>query len=97
LRRDRLTALREAGLLMLYGLVALIGVEEILFVIGLGLCSVGAARIHPAAGWLLPGAILVWIAMPSRPSLIRRPPSAPTRRDDAEPRDLNVTLHRASR
>jgi len=42
--------------------------REILFVIGLGLTSVGVARIYAPLGVIVPGVILMWLAIPPRPS-----------------------------
>ncbi|HWB15964.1 MAG TPA: hypothetical protein VG538_06105 [Vicinamibacterales bacterium] len=39
---------------------------------GLGLIGYGAALLHPAAGFLAPGAILVWWTLPSRPPFVAR-------------------------
>jgi hypothetical protein len=40
--------------------------------VGLGLIGYGAALLHPAAGFLAPGVILVWWTLPSRPPFVAR-------------------------
>jgi hypothetical protein len=48
-------------------------VAQALLVVGLGLVSYGAALLHPAAGFLVPGALLIWWTLPSRPPFVSGP------------------------
>lgn len=45
-------------------------VREIQTVIGVGLLAYGAHQVYPPAGYLIPGLVLVWLGLPSRPSPI---------------------------
>lgn len=40
--------------------------QELVFFAGLLLLAAGAAKLHPAAGYLTAGALLVWISIPTR-------------------------------
>lgn len=41
--------------------------RPLVFVIGLLLTCVGLAQVYPPAAWVVPGALLVWLAIPPRP------------------------------
>jgi uncharacterized membrane protein len=43
-------------------------VREILFLVGLGLTSLGLAWIYLPAAVIVPGVILMWLAIPPMPS-----------------------------
>lgn len=60
-----------------------IGVDEVVLGVGVGLLSVGLALAWMPGAFLVPGAVLVWIALPSRQPLVTRaqaPAAAKTRR-----------------
>lgn len=48
-------------------------VRELVFALGLVLLAAGAALVYPPAGLIVPGAILVWLAIP--PATPKRKPS----------------------
>ncbi len=57
----------------LRGFVALFGAEELLLLLALGLCVAGLWPIIGQRALLVPGAVLLWIALPSRAPLVARP------------------------
>lgn len=54
-----------------------IGADGALLSTGLSLLGYGAYLIYPPAGFIVPGLVLVWIAVPTRPGLIERLPALP--------------------
>ena len=53
-----------------------IDVDDILVAVGLALLARGCWLVTPAAGWIVPGAILLWWALPQRPRFLApKPPS----------------------
>lgn len=43
--------------------LAAIGIDDVVFVIGLALLSAGAGQAYAPAGLMVPGAILVWLTV----------------------------------
>lgn len=58
---------------------AVIGLDELLLVVGLALLAYGFWLTWSPGAFLVPGAVLVWIALPSRRAFIDRP-APPARR-----------------
>jgi hypothetical protein len=54
--------------------VAIVGVHELAFLVGLGLVAVGFWMAWRPGAFLVPGAVLLWIALPARESFIDHPP-----------------------
>jgi hypothetical protein len=52
-----------------------IGCTELLLAGGLAGLAVGSAQVWPPLGWLVPSAIVTWIALPTRTPFITRPPA----------------------
>lgn len=59
--------LRPALRRLLAAIGGSIGVDDVLLVIGVALLAYGAGLIYQPAGYLVPGAVLVWIALPPKP------------------------------
>ena len=56
------------------GLCAAVGLDGFLFIVALLLITAG---LWPWCGWgalLVPGAVLLWVVVPSRSPLVTRPP-----------------------
>ena len=53
-------------------IVRLIGPDELCLLAGLGLVSWGFSWCWAPGSLLVPGAVLVWIALPQRTSFVRR-------------------------
>lgn len=58
-------------------LAAAISAREILLTLGLALVGRGCYLLHPAAGWGVPGAIIIWWALPQRPRFLEPKPPTP--------------------
>jgi hypothetical protein len=56
------------------------GVDEILLTIALALIGVGMRMVWAPGAYLVPGAVLLWIALPQRAPFVARAEKA--RRDD---------------
>ena len=54
-------------------LAPLVGAEELLLLVGLVLVSFGLWSVWKPGAFLVPGAVLVWIALPSRSPFVARP------------------------
>jgi len=54
---------------------ASVDVGDVTLVIGLVLLGRGCWLLHPAAGCIVPGAILVWWALPQRPAFVEPSPA----------------------
>lgn len=52
--------------------------DEALLYAAIGLLSYGGWLVWPPAGWLVPGAILLWLALPKREGFIHREPAPPS-------------------
>ena len=50
---------------------------DVLTCLGLILLGVGLWRVSPAAGLAVPGAVLIWYALPTRPPFVSARPRAP--------------------
>lgn len=76
-----LRALKAVGLILLRVLrwLGSLGFRFWLFTAGVALVSRGAYLVHPAAGYLLPGLLLIWDATRSVPQQIPTNPYAPRR------------------
>ena len=61
-----------------------IGRDEVVLFAGLALTAYGCWLVWPPAAYLVPGLVLVWMALPSRTAFIERPPApdAKSRRAD---------------
>jgi hypothetical protein len=57
-----------------------IGRDELLLTSGLTALAVGCYQVWPPAAWLVPGAIVTWMALPSRTPFLMRPPVEPPAR-----------------
>lgn len=51
-----------------------IGPDGALLSLGLLLLAYGAYQIHPPSGYVVPGVILVWQYLPTRPTFVARLP-----------------------
>jgi len=58
-----------------------VGLQELLVLTGLVLLGAGLWQVSPAAGLAVPGAVLVWAALPQRPPFVT-PPRRGNRRED---------------
>jgi hypothetical protein len=45
----------------------LVEAQDILLLLGVPLLAYGARQIYLPAGWLVAGAVLVWLGLPTRP------------------------------
>jgi hypothetical protein len=54
-------------------------VRDLILAAGLACLGYGASLIYYPAGWLVPGVLLTWIAMPTRPFPISFPPRPPAK------------------
>lgn len=62
----------------LVGLLATeIGVDGALLACGLLLLSYGSSLVYPPAGFIVPGVVLTWNWLPTRPPFVARPPHRP--------------------
>lgn len=53
----------------------LVDVQDAQVLTGLALTGYGCYLLHPAAGFIVPGAVLLWWALPTRPRFVEpRPP-----------------------
>lgn len=59
---------------------AVVGLDEVVLLLGLGLIAVGFWGFWPPGAFLCPGALLVWVALPSRKRFVDRPVSPVQRR-----------------
>jgi hypothetical protein len=55
---------------------AAVGADTAVHAVGLALLGYGAFLVYPPAGFMVPGACLVWWTLPSRPPFV----AAPTKR-----------------
>lgn len=60
-----------------------IGPDTAVHALGLVLLGLGAAQVYRPAGLIVPGALLVWWTLPSRPGFIV-PPRGPQDRGDTK-------------
>lgn len=76
--RNRLRKAREASgraLLAAWALIAsVIGFDEIAIAVGLALVAFGLWDVWRPGAFILPGMVILWMAVPSRPAFITRPP-----------------------
>ena len=72
--RRRLRKLVAIGGLSLAWVIDTIELGDVLTVLGLVLLGVGLWRVSPAAGLAVPGAVLLFYALPSRPPFILQRP-----------------------
>ena len=56
-----------------------VGADEIVLMFGLALVCVGLWMTWRPGTFLAPGAVLVWIALPSRQRFIATPPAPPSK------------------
>lgn len=42
-------------------------IESVFLVAGVPMLAYGAHQVYPPAGWLVAGAVLVWVGLPTRP------------------------------
>ncbi len=68
--RTLLTALWQA-------LVAAIGLDEIVLALALGLIGLGCWMVWKPGAFLVPGLVLLWLALPPRAPFVNRPPDKP--------------------
>lgn len=68
------SALRTTGRAIFLTSDSTLDVQQLFFFGGIALLSMGAAAIYAPAGYLTPGAILLWQFMPTRPPFVVRPP-----------------------
>lgn len=61
-------------------LTAVIGIDEIGLLVALGLIAAGFSMVWTPGAFLVPGAVLLWLAIPTRKTFIERPPQPPARR-----------------
>lgn len=57
---------------------ALVGLDELLLLVGVGLMLTGLWPTIGVGALVVPGVVLVWIALPSRSPLLERPPDSPS-------------------
>ena len=58
-------------------IAAVVGADELLLACALALVTVGLWPIIGRSALVVPGTVLLWIALPSRAPLVVRPPSPP--------------------
>ena len=58
----------------------IIGADEVLLALGLSSVAYGCWQVWEPAAWIVPGGVLIWIAMPVRRAFIERPPPEAARR-----------------
>ena len=66
---------------MMTRLKHLIGWDEVFLVAGLGLVVWGLWPVWERLALIVPGAVLVWIALPQRAAFMARPPEAGRKKD----------------
>jgi hypothetical protein len=76
-----------ASKLVLVRVLAGVDSADVLVAIGIVLVARGCYLLAPAAGWLVPGIIVLWYALPQRPRFLS-PPPAPSSNLKAEPARL---------
>ncbi len=59
-----------------------IGVEEALIYTALGLLAAGCWQVWQPGACLVPGAVMLWLYLPSRRPFIERPPAVVVRRKE---------------
>jgi len=51
-----------------------IGLDDLVFVLALALLSLGVGMVWIPGGLIVPGAVLLWLVLPSRAPFVTRPP-----------------------
>lgn len=69
-------ALGEAAIGVKVALLSAIGVEEALIYTALALLACGCWQVWKPGAYLVPGAIMLWMYLPTRAPLIHREPKA---------------------
>lgn len=63
-------------------LTSVIGIEEVTVYTALGLIAWGCWQVWQPASFLVPGAVMLWLYLPSRRPFIERPPAVVVRRKE---------------
>lgn len=58
-----------------------IGIDTAVHAVGLGLLAYGAFLVYPPAGFIVPGACIVWWTLPARPPFVASPVQKRSRGD----------------
>lgn len=73
--RDRLQVIGRA-------IVSVIGIEEVAIYTALALIAWGCWFVWKPAAGIVPGAVMLWLYLPTRKPFIERPPSVVVRRKE---------------
>lgn len=74
--------LRRTGKTAWAGFTSVIGIEEVCVYAALGLIAWGCWPVWQPGSFLVPGAVMLWLYIPSRRPFIERPPPVVVRRKE---------------
>ncbi len=75
--RSTLTRVRANLGAVWLAIVAAIGIDELALALALGLIGLGCWMVWKPGAFLVPGLVLLWLALPSRAPFVSRPPDKP--------------------